>query len=71
MPKKMAEAERLLEDLVDQNGIREVVEVLVNICYEKEDHVAANWGDRNLAKAWHKAAVVLDAATTKLPHPLP
>jgi hypothetical protein len=63
---------RTLESMVDAVGLRRVLLVLVEICDAKAEHVAANWQDGSLAKAWKMAAIRVElaansAAVGKLP----
>ena len=55
-----------LEDLIDKKGLREVLESLCSICYEKADHVALNWQDKGLSRAWKKNGKILDKVSQNL-----
>ena len=44
-----------LESLVDKHGLLEIVVALELICMDKADHIATNWDDKPLEKAWRKA----------------
>lgn len=41
-----------LEAYVDKHGLRTVLNTIEAVCYDKSDHVATNWQDQGLAKAW-------------------
>lgn len=41
-----------LEELVDANGLATVLSTLADICFEKSDHLATEWQDRNGARMW-------------------
>ena len=41
-----------LEALIDKYGLLAVMESLADICDSKAEHVAVNWQDCGLAKAW-------------------
>jgi hypothetical protein len=45
-----------LEGLVDNASLSEVLVALSDICRDKADHIAVNWQDNVLAKAWRGAA---------------
>ena len=49
-----------LEALVDRHTLSGVLAMLSEICGEKEAHIATNWQDAALAKAWRKAELALD-----------
>jgi hypothetical protein len=52
--------------MVDESTLKQVVEALSNVCYEKADHIQTNWQDRNLAKEWERAGKLLDGFAAKL-----
>lgn len=45
-----------LEQLIDENSLSGIMELIATICHEKADHLRANWGDRDSARVWTKAA---------------
>ena len=45
----------LLEDLIDANGLDEVLFALSEICDEKSMHIQESYSDSALADAWRKA----------------
>jgi hypothetical protein len=47
---------RQLEQLVDSNGLRAVVEALSMIAYAKAQHIDEAWQDPGLARLWKTAA---------------
>ena len=53
------QTEATLEAMVDKFGLATVLNGLSFICSAKADHVATNWQDKRLAKAWEKACVHL------------
>jgi hypothetical protein len=55
-----------LEHLIDLCGVQAVTEALSTICGEKSEHVAANWQDKGLARAWATAEGALGVASTKM-----
>lgn len=55
-----------LEQIVDKSNLSTVLNVLSEICYEKEDHLQSNWNDANTAKLWHNAGKIIDSANCKL-----
>lgn len=54
-----------LEALVDSNSLSRVLECLSDIAHLKADHVATNWQDDGLAKAWTKAGLACNVAYSK------
>jgi hypothetical protein len=64
LPHLSNEAEYVLEGLVDAFGLQVVVDGLACICSGKADHIAENWQDQVLSRAWEKAALHLMNAAT-------
>lgn len=50
----------VIEDIIDEEGLREVIEALAAICRDKADHLRGNWQDKTAAKAWDRDANKLD-----------
>ena len=57
-----------LESLIDRapEGVEGVLELVVEICYEKADHVQTNWQDLGTAQWWAMVANKLDGLRGKL-----
>jgi len=55
-----------LEDIVDSQGLSNVIDLLSEICYEKADHLRSNWQDESLARSWEKDASILDKISGRL-----
>lgn len=55
-----------LERMLDSVGPARLIDAIAEICHEKSDHVASNWQDMNLAKAWRRDGVKLDKLSAKL-----
>jgi hypothetical protein len=52
-----------VESLIDQHGLRAIVELLAELCSTKADHIATNWQDYALEAAWNlEAARLINAA---------
>ena len=68
MPKE-AMNPKALEALVDAHGLTEVVDVLVQICYDKAEHIRTNWQDQKLAQTWDQAGQ--SVVNPKVEHPFP
>jgi hypothetical protein len=60
------ESARQLESLLDTMGVKTLVELLSDICFEKAEHLRSNWQDNGSAKVWDKNAKVLQSAELKL-----
>lgn len=56
-----------LESLIDSYGLPVLLETLGQIAGEKAGHVAENWQDRALARAWDHCATKLYTLSAKLP----
>ena len=50
----------LLEDLIDASSLRAVGESIAGICWEKGEHLRANWQDHRSANDWERAAKRLE-----------
>ena len=57
---------RQLEALVDGIGLHEVATALMNICFDKAEHVLTNWQDQDLAKEWTHKGNILEGIWDKL-----
>jgi hypothetical protein len=55
-----------LEAFIDKFGINPLLDMLTEICYEKAEHIEANWQDKALAKMWIKDAKALAKVGAKL-----
>jgi hypothetical protein len=54
------EVKHLMEEVMDKEGLAQLVQLVAEICYEKAEHVLTNWQDKNLAKLWEKDAKLLE-----------
>lgn len=55
-----------LEALIDSCGLASVVDALATICFEKSEHLQANWQDKSSAKVWERAGKRLQSAAANL-----
>ena len=55
-----------LESMMDRSSVRDMLEALSQITYEKAQHIAENWQDKNTATVWERVAHILDSATCKV-----
>ncbi len=55
-----------LEKMIDYHGLPNVIQYIVQICYEKSAHCLENWQDKTLGKQWDRDAVILNEAHSKL-----
>jgi hypothetical protein len=53
-----------LEMMIDKIGLSKVLFMLAEICHDA-DHVATNWQDHRLAKAWQVDAMLMEQAAAK------
>lgn len=59
-----------LEIIVDSSGLSlgaiTVAELMSEICFDKADHLRANWQDEAGAEIWEKAAVIFEKTAYSL-----
>ena len=55
-----------LELLVDGFGMEGVVSMLAVICREKAEHIASNWQDAALARAWERNALAMQSTAGRV-----
>jgi hypothetical protein len=55
-----------LEGIVDGNTLAAVVDALAAVCRDKAEHIRSAWQDWETARAWDRAAKVLEAAAGKI-----
>ena len=62
--------EKLETEIVDKSdltfGAITVAELMTEICFEKADHLRANWQDEVGAEIWEKAAVIFEKTAYSL-----
>lgn len=56
----------MLEQIIDKHGLANVLGHISDICNEKAIHVATNWQDTSLAKAWDRCAVQVERCANKI-----
>jgi hypothetical protein len=59
------DAMETIETLIDKSSVNYVLNVVAQICFEKSDHIEANWQDKNTAKEWSKLAVKIETLADK------
>jgi len=57
------EGKDTLESMLDSTSLSYMLEVLAEICFEKSEHIQANWQDGPLAHAWQRASNKLWSVT--------
>lgn len=59
-----------LEAIIDSSelslGAITIVDMMIEICYEKADHLLSNWQDEAGAEIWEKAAVIFEKTANSL-----
>lgn len=55
-----------LESIIDKQGLTNTMRDIEQICYEKAEHVRANWQDYTLAQQWERAGKRLGTESTKI-----
>lgn len=53
-------------NFIDDGGIKATIDLLIDICYGKAEHLRVNWQDNNSAKYWDKIAKILESANSKI-----
>lgn len=57
---------QVLEGLIDRNGLSGTLADLVAVCYEKAEHLRANWQDEEAAKAWERHASRIEGLARRI-----
>jgi hypothetical protein len=52
-----------LEQLIDVNGPAHVLDLFIEVCHEKAEHLRTNWQDDDMARQWERIAKRLDKVT--------
>lgn len=58
----------LIEALIDADNVKSVVSYLATVCRDKSEHVSSVYDDKALAKAWTRAAEMLEVCGNRLPN---
>lgn len=53
-----------IEQHIDRNSLSGIMDIIATICREKADHLQVNWGNRESAKVWAKAARQIEKAAS-------
>lgn len=56
MTDRTTNPEDILEAMIDENGLKEVMDFMVCIAAKKAKHIPENGQDENQSNAWSKAA---------------
>ncbi len=56
----------MLEEMIDKNGLANLLGLVVDICREKSEHVKVNWPDNIRAELWIDAAQTIEDSTLEL-----
>ena len=59
----------ILEKLIDDDSLCNILELIAEICYEKSDHIMANYRDLYLSSLWLKSGKQIDKLIIKIPVP--
>lgn len=55
-----------LEVMVERDGLKGIMDMLVTVCSEKADHIRSSFDDEATAKKWERDSKTLDAVRSKL-----
>lgn len=51
----MTELETALEKLIDEHGVKVVLESMASVCFGKSEQLASNWEAQSASRFWDKA----------------
>jgi hypothetical protein len=51
--------ENLAEEAIDKYGLQRTLEMIAYTCWEKAEHIRANWQDPKMAKPWENASQII------------
>lgn len=54
-----------IEEMIDRYGLVSVLQALREVCYDKASHIAVEWQDLPLSKAWLAAGLYVNSAVQK------
>jgi hypothetical protein len=60
----MNTTEEILEKLIDEHSMFYILQTMVNICYDKSNHIRESYQDNSLANKWLKQAHELEKVKT-------
>jgi hypothetical protein len=66
MPANIAQLSQQLETMIDGASLCEVLEALEAVCHDKAEHLRNNWQDEPSARAWARAAKIVDKASASV-----
>lgn len=52
-----------IEAIIDRTSLRDVLQGIAQICYDKAEHIASNWQDHPLSMTWDRAAGLIEKVT--------
>lgn len=58
--------QQTLETLVDEHGVRAVLEALAQVCFDKSEHVQVQWQDGKLAALWSDAGIAVERGAARV-----
>jgi hypothetical protein len=56
----------VIEVIIDKIGLKSTLEIIVDICYLKSEHLNNNWQDKYTAEIWEKAAERIFNASSRM-----
>ena len=63
-----AKSVEAIETVVDAIGVRNTLQALAEVCFQKQIHVEENWQDGALAREWHSLMTRISNFADKLPY---
>lgn len=57
--------EDAVEALIDKASLRQVLDSIAYVCWEKAEHIRSNWQDEPLARDWDAAGKVVDTTARR------
>lgn len=58
-----------LEEILDRQGLVQLLGMLESICYDKAQHLMENWQDMDTAKVWERDAKKIGNLSEKVESP--
>lgn len=55
----MANHQERVEQLIDELSVKQVFQLIEDICQSKAEHIRENWQDHELAEEWDKTATLM------------
>ena len=61
--------ETIETEFIDRYDLATIIEMIVDICHEKAEHLRYSWQDENTAEVWKHTAECLDELLSRIVNP--